>query len=55
MRLTIRGGRNTIERMDEPLSLLREICEAYEGPLDREGKMRDLVKRGRLVLEEFKA
>ena len=42
-----------IGRMDEPIGLLREVVEAYEGPVDQEGRMRAVVKRAKLLLEEF--
>jgi len=47
--------RNTIERMDEPLSLLREFVAAYEGPVDEDGRLRAVAARARSVLEEFEA
>lgn len=45
--------RNRIQRMDEPYGLLREVVEAYEGPVDEEGRLRGVVARAKLLLEEF--
>jgi hypothetical protein len=46
---------NTVQRLDEPVGLLREFVAAYEGPIAEEGRLRAVVARGKTLLEEFDA
>lgn len=45
--------RSVIQRFDEPVGLLREMVDAYEGPPQAEGRLRAAVGRAKAVLEEF--
>lgn len=42
-----------INGLDEPLGVLRAVVEAYEGPADEEGRLRNAVRRAKAVLEEY--
>jgi hypothetical protein len=47
--------KNVIERLDEPLGVLRDLIAAYDGPADQEARLRAAVNRGRAVVDEFEA
>jgi hypothetical protein len=44
-----------IEGLDTPISVLREVVTAYDGPPNGEAKLRAAVRRGRAVVDEFEA
>ncbi len=47
--------KNVVERLDEPLAVLRDLISAYDGPVDQEARLRAAVNRGRAVVDEFEA
>lgn len=51
--VALRYHRGTIENLDTPFSVLREIVDAYEGPAVQELKLRDAVRKAKSVLAEY--
>lgn len=50
--LALKFHRNTIEAVDEPIGVLKDVVEAYKAPPDS-GELRLAIKRAELVLEDF--
>jgi hypothetical protein len=49
----LRYHRLVIEGLDEPVSVLREMVEAYDGPAGNEVRLRVAVRRAKSVLDDF--
>lgn len=53
--VALKFHQHVVSRLDEPLSILTEIVEAYDGPANQEARVRAAVRRARPVIEEFRA
>lgn len=49
----MRYHQRAVEGLDAPLDLLRAVVDAYEGPVDKEGRMRAVVKQAQELIEEY--
>ncbi|CAB4154468.1 hypothetical protein UFOVP650_8 [uncultured Caudovirales phage] len=53
--LALTFHKNVVERLDEPLAVLKDVISAYDGPAGSEARLRAAINRARAVCEEFDA